>query len=177
MHTLFFFRIVGRLFIPAPRRAEQKRCYNDNMKKVETVLSHLLSQPSYAVLRRQKCFQLIKKALPGQLQNGILFIYVKDKTLFFALKHPAYKMEFDYKLSLIKNLLTTLPPLKEACSGHEIRQVKSFVSRFAPKRTESSDTIPRYKERSNGKFAVHSENEELKRRFEELKESIRCSKN
>ncbi len=147
------------------------------MKKVETVLDHLLSHPTYAVVRRQKCFQLIKKALPKRLQDGILFIYVKNKTLFFALKHPAYKMEFDYKLSLIKNLLTTLPPIKDACSAHEIRQVKSFVSKFAPERKKGVDSVPRYKERSSGMFAVHAENEDLKKRFEELKETIRCSRN
>ncbi len=146
------------------------------MKKIETVLDHLLSQPTYSRLRRQKCFDLLKKALPTTLQRGILFIYVKNRTLFFALKHPAYKMEFDYKLSLIKNLLTTLGPLKEACGGYEIEQVKAFVSKFAPAAKSGVQSVPRYKERSMGDFFVKCENEKLKKEFEELKEAIRCSK-
>ncbi|WP_456404308.1 hypothetical protein [Hydrogenimonas sp.] len=146
------------------------------MKNVETVLDHLLSQPIYATLRQQRCFRLIKKALPQSLQRGILFLYVKNGTLFFALKHPAFKMEFDYKLSLIKNLLTTLPPLKEACGSHEIRDVRAFVSRFAPTPKESGDTVPRYRERADGSFRIASRKEEIKKEFEALKETIRCSK-
>lgn len=146
------------------------------MKKVETVLEHLISQPIYFRLRQQNCFKLIKSALPANLQRGVLFIFVKEKTLFFALKHPAFKMEFDYKLSLIKNLLTTLPPLKEACREHEIDRVKAFVSKFAPAREPNEDCVPRYRERSNGEFAVKCENERLKEEFEALKETIRCSR-
>ncbi len=136
----------------------------------------MLSQPAYAVLRQQKCFQLIKKALPLNLRHGILFIYVKNGTLFFALKHPAFKMEFDYKLSLIKNLLSTLPPLQEACSTHEIHQIKAFVSRFAPEPKKSTDTVPHYKERSDGDFGIECKNERIKKEFEALKETIQCSR-
>ncbi len=146
------------------------------MKKVETVIDHLLSQPAYAVLRQQRCFRLIKKALPPTLRHGILFIYVKNGTLFFALKHPAYKMEFDYKLSLIKNLLSTLPPLREACGTHDIRNIKAFVSRFAPEPKESLQSVPRYKERAGGSFKIECKNERIKKEFESLKETIQCSR-
>ncbi len=145
------------------------------MKKVETVIDHLLSQPVYAVLRQQNCFRLIKKALPPNLQNGILFIYVKKGILFFALKHPAYKMEFDYKLSLIKNLLSTLPPLREACGAHEIRDIRAFVSRFAPEPAESPQSVPHYRERARGSFDIRCKNERVKKEFESLKETIKCS--
>ncbi len=147
------------------------------MKKVETVIDHLLSQPVYALLRQQNCFRLIKKALPPNMQNGILFIYVKNGTLFFALKHPVYKMEFDYKLSLIKNLLSTLPPLREACGDHKIRDIKAFVSRFAPEPKESPRSVPHYRERASGRFDIRCKNERVKREFESLKETIRCSGN
>ncbi len=146
------------------------------MKKVDTVLTHLLSQPVYAVLKQQKCFRLIKKALPATLQRGVLFIYVKNKTLFFALKHPAYKMEFDYKLSIIKNLLTTLPPIQEACSEYEIQHVKTFVSKFAAKPKEAKDTVPYFKERASGDFEIKCKNKALGKEFEALKKTIRCSR-
>ena len=127
-------------------------------------------------MQSQKCFDLLKKSLPATLQKGILFIYVKNRTLFFALKHPAYKMEFDYKLSLIKNLLTTLPPLKEACGCYKIERLKAFVSKFAPKKRESAQSVPRYKERSSGEFEIECKNERVKEEFIKLKETIRCSK-
>lgn len=85
-------------------------------------------------------------------------------------------MEFDYKLSLIKNLLSTLPPLKEACGTHEIRRVKAFVSKFAPEPKESSDSVPFYKERSAGEFKIECKNGKIRERFESLKETIKCSR-
>jgi len=113
------------------------------MKKVETVIDHLLSQPAYAVLRQQRCFRLIKKALPATLRRGILFIYVK---------------------------------LQEACAAHDIRNVKAFVSRFAPEPKESLQSVPRYKERSDGSFEIECKNERVKKEFESLKETILCSR-
>ena len=126
----------------------------------------------YAKLRRQECFRLIREALPETLRRGILFIYVKNRTLFFAVKHPAFKMEFDYKLSSIKNLLTTLPPLQEACAAHDIRDVKAFVSKFSPTPKPVSPTVPRYKERARGAFPVKSEKETIQEAFEAIKETI-----
>ena len=140
------------------------------MKKVESVLAHLLAHPIYAKLHERECFRLLRKALPEALRRGVLFMYVKNRTLFFAVKHPAFKMEFDYKLPLIKNLLTTLPPLKEAC-GDEIREVKAFVSRFAPAPKPASDTVPRYRERATGTFRAPRD-EELADAFEAIKEVI-----
>ncbi|WP_456322301.1 DciA family protein [Hydrogenimonas sp.] len=142
------------------------------MKKIETVLDHMLSHPTYAKLRQQSCFGLVKKALPATLQRGILFMYVKNRTLFFALKHPAFKMEFDYKLSLIKKLLSSLPPLQEACKVHEIEHVKAFVSKFSAAPEPKDSTEPRYRERAHSNFAIHAENEHLKSAFYAIRENV-----
>jgi hypothetical protein len=142
------------------------------MKKIDTVLTHLVAQPIYARLRERECFQRIRQALPEPMRRGILFMYVKNRTLFFAVKHPAFKMEFDYKLSFIKNLLTTLPPLRTACADHRIEHVKAFVSKFSPKPKPTADTEPRYRERATGSFDVATKNEPLKESFERIKETI-----
>ncbi|WP_456382754.1 hypothetical protein [Hydrogenimonas sp.] len=142
------------------------------MKKVETVLTHLLSRPTYAKLGEQECFRLIRKALPDPLRRGILFMYVKNRTLFFAMKHPAFKMEFDYKHSLIKNLLTSLPPLREACEGYRIETIKAFVSRFAPTAETRDDTEPKYRERAHPTFPLKSEKREIVEAFEGIRKSI-----
>jgi hypothetical protein len=81
-------------------------------------------------------------------------------------------MEFDYKLSLIKNLLSNLPPLREACREHEIETVKTFVSRFSPAPKPAAASEPRYRERASGSFSVDSENSAVKAAFEEIRERI-----
>ena len=142
------------------------------MKKIDTVLTHLVAQPIYARLRERECFRRIKQALPEPMRRGILFMYVKNQTLFFAMKHPAFKMEFDYKLSSIKNLLTSLPPLKEACGDFRIEHVKAFVSKFSPEPKPVKDTEPRYRERATGTFSVTAKKEPIKEAFESIKETI-----
>ncbi len=132
----------------------------------------MLAHPTYAKLRQQTCFSLIKKALPATLQRGILFMYVKNRTLFFAVKHPAFKMEFDYKLSLIKKLLSSMPPLQEACGVHRIEQVKVFVSKFSTQPEPESSSEPRYTERAHPDFAVRTDNERLTSVFEAIRESV-----
>jgi hypothetical protein len=156
-----------------PHRRQQKQWYNHAMKKVDRVLDHLLANPLYARLRTHGCFRQLQSALPEPLRRGILFMYVKNRTLFIALKHPAFKMEIDYKLSTIKNLLSTLPPLKEACGEFGIDRIKTFVSRYAPPPRPPEDTVPRYKEHATGRFAITTKDEALQKRFAQIRDLIR----
>ena len=142
------------------------------MKNINIVLDHLITNPLYSKLKHQKCFDLIKKSLPEPLQKGILFMYVKNDTLFFALKHPAFKMEFDYKLSLIKTLLSSLPPLQEACKTYKIKRIKTFVSKFTTQSETKTDTVPRYKECATGLFEIKAEDKAIKEKFEIIKRQI-----
>ncbi|SFP06341.1 hypothetical protein [Hydrogenimonas thermophila] len=142
------------------------------MKNINVVLNHLVTNPLYSRLKHQKCFDLIKKSLPEPLQKGILFMYVKNDTLFFALKHPAFKMEFDYKLSLIKTLLSSLPPLQESCKNYNIKKIKTFVSKFTTQSEVKTDTIPKYKECATGLFEIKAQNDDIKEKFEIIKRQI-----
>ncbi|NPA30328.1 MAG: hypothetical protein GXO33_09105 [Epsilonproteobacteria bacterium] len=142
------------------------------MKNAESILDHLLAQPIYSRLRQNRCYRLIKKALPAPLQKGVMFIFVKEKTLFFALRHPAVKMEFDYKLPTIKSLLTSLPPVEEACAELKFERIRTFVSRYAPKPRPARDTIPRYKEHARPDFSLTVKDEALRREFEAIKALI-----
>jgi len=142
------------------------------MKNINVVLNHLITNPLYSKLKHQKCFALIKKSLPEPLQKGILFMYVKNDTLFFALKHPAFKMEFDYKLSLIKTLLSSLPPLQESCKTYNIKKIKTFVSKFTTQSENRTDTVPRYKESATGLFEIKAQDDNIKEKFEIIKRYI-----
>ena len=142
------------------------------MKNINVIIDHLITNPLYSRLKYQKCFALIKKSLPEPLQKGILFMYVKNDTLFFALKHPAFKMEFDYKLSLIKTLLSSLPPLQTACKTYNIKRIKTFVSKFTTQSETKIDTVPRYKERAVGLFEIKAQNDDIKEKFEIIKRQI-----
>lgn len=133
------------------------------MQEVRSILSHLTTHPIYGRLKVHRCFKSLKQALPKHWQCAIHFMYVKNGTLFFALKHPGFKMEFDYNLQTIKSLLSSLPPIKEACDPLQIRQVRTFVTHHAmPKSEARNSTVPRYKERSSGRFALVCENPNIR---------------
>ena len=142
------------------------------MKKVDSILAHLRDQPLYAKLRKQSCFSTLAKALPASLQRGVLFMYVKNRILFIAVKHPAFKMEFDYKLSSIKSLLRSLPPLVEACRDHEIADIRVFVSKYAPDPEPKRPTEPRYKEHAHPDFPLKAQTPEIRDLFEQIRQAI-----
>ena len=142
------------------------------MKKVDSILAHLTEQPLYAKLRKQSCFSKIVQALPASLQRGVLFMYVKNRILFIAVKHPAFKMEFDYKLSSIKSLLRSLPPLVEACRDHEIADIRVFVSKYAPDPEPKHPTEPRYTEHAHPDFTVKAQTPEIRNLFEQIRQVV-----
>jgi ssDNA-specific exonuclease RecJ len=113
----------------------------------------------------------IKLLLPPRLREAVLFSYIKNKTLFFALNHPGMVMEFNYNLSLIKDVLKKFD--FEGLSGVEIKDVKCFVSNKIPKR-EEIDESQTYTEHSKGEFVNHVKDSELHQKIEELREII-CS--
>lgn len=146
------------------------------MKKSSNIINHLKNQPLYAKLKTVKCFEKIKSLLPPKLQNAVLFIYTKNNILFFVLNHPGYKMEFNYNVNLIKSILKELKKRERACKDLEFKEVRSFVSN----KIDNQESINKeekliYKERAKGEFEIQTDNEKLKKIFEEIKHIIQTS--
>ncbi len=110
--------------------------------------------------------------MPASLQNGIAFMYVKKGTLFIAFRHPAFKMEFHYKAPSIKRLLTTLPPLKEACGEYEIRDIRAFVTKYAPVEEKRASSVPRYKERATPDFEIRAHDGDIAALLASIRETV-----
>ena len=121
----------------------------------------------------------LKSLLPKHLQESILFMYKKNKTLFFVLNHPGIKMEFNYKLTLINSLLNKIKELDKNCNNLDIKDIKSFVSNkiytkdLSEDLQESFQTIPLYKERSKGEFQNLAKNHEIREILEEIRKEIK----
>lgn len=113
----------------------------------------------------------IKLMLPPRFRGAVLFMYVKNGTLFFALNHPGLLMEFNYNLGLIKDLLKKF----DFSLLGEIRDVKCFVSHKAQKKEEPVDESYTYEEHSKGAFKNALKDEKLHEKLEEIRNVI-CSK-
>ena len=147
------------------------------MKDSKTIIYHLKKHPSMKILNQEECYNILMSLLPKSLTNSIKFLYIKHNTLFFVLNHPSGKMEFDYKLDLIKGLLKKLVNFHPKCKCIDLQYVKAFVSnKKNPIEVALPQTKIYYTERSNGEFINSVKDEKLFELFEKIKNEIKKNK-
>ena len=146
------------------------------MKTVNQIISHIVSKPQFKKISQKRCFSKVVRLLPPNLQKAVLFTYTKNQTLFFVLNHPGYKMEFHYKVNLIKNLLKQIKAIDPECANmQDITQIKAFVSN-KPQKKEKVYKKLHYKELSNANFKIYTKNKKLKKLFLEIQKVIKDAK-
>jgi len=153
--------------------AKANKCYNQNMKDSNTIISHLKKHSSLKNLEQEECFDMLIKLLPSSLSNFIKFLYIKNKILFFVFKHPSAKMEFNYKRNLIKDILNQIENFHPKCKCINLEDIRAFVTN----KKEPEEEIPKkttifYKERSLGKFENKIEDEKIHEIFEKIRKEI-----
>ncbi len=144
------------------------------MKNSKKIIAHIVKKPYFHKIGEKKCFAKLITLLPPQLQKAVMFTYVKNRTLFFVLNHPGMKMEFNYKITLIKSLLKKIKDIDENCKDVQITEVKAFVSNkitHAPPPEVITNFT--YKERATGRFYNFATDARLKALFQQIKEDIR----
>jgi len=144
------------------------------MKQANTILSHIQSLPQFKLLKSHNCYQKFISLLSPKFQKAIAFVYVRDDTLFVALSHPGFKMELNYNKDLLKNLLSMLAKEDKKCQNMSASQVVLFNSKnhiFSQNKPQYN-SVPYYKEMADGQFNIQSQDEELEKAFEKIRESI-----
>ena len=143
------------------------------MKKASEILSHISNQPQFRYLKKQECFKKYISMLPAKWKNAIAFMYIKDKTLFLATNHPAFKMELNYNKDLLISLLTQLKTYVSECKELEASTIVVFDSKYKNLTKDiPQDTIPYYHEMATGEFEIDTTQDELREKFQEIKYSI-----
>ena len=147
------------------------------MKNASIILSHLSSQPQFRFLKQQVCYKKYISLLGTKYQKAIAFIYVKDDTLFIAVKHPGFKMELNYNKDLLKSVLTQLITHKKECEMMAASKVVVFHSKYHPmeKKTQTISTVPYYSELASTEFTILTKDVELIEKFNKIKETITCN--
>ena len=148
------------------------------MKKVSTILSHISSLPQFKYLKQQVCYKKYISLLTQKYQKAIAFIYIKDDTLFIAVKHPGFKMELNYNRDLLKSVLTQLNTYDNSCEMMTASKVIIFHSKYHPVEKENKEisTVPYYNELASDTFDIQSNDEDLIQKFTKIKETIACNK-
>ena len=148
------------------------------MKNIRSILSHLVNQPEFKVLKKHSCYQKFIDLLPQQYKRGIAFIYIRKNTLFVALSNPGYKMELNYNKDLLRSLLNMMGKHDEECSMLTVESVIIFNSKYYTEKPEEIiDTDPKYRELSSGNFKIDSTDKNLIEEFEKIKSIIISNNN
>ena len=143
------------------------------MKKASEILSHISNQPQFRYLKKQECFKKYISMLPAKWKNAIAFMYIRDKILFLATNHPAFKMELNYNKDLLISLLTQLKTYVSECKELEASTIVVFDSKYKNLTKDiPQDTIPYYHEMATGEFKILTNQEELKEKFKDIKQNI-----
>jgi len=144
------------------------------MKKADKIISHILHLPEFKSLHTHYCYQKFLSLLSPKYQRAIAFVYVRQNTLFVALRHPGFKMELNYNKDLLKSILTLLGKKDERCSFLVADRVVLFNSKYKTiiKDEKVLSTIPYYKESASGEFNIDCNDKKLKEAFEKIKSII-----
>jgi len=145
------------------------------MKKVSVILSHLSDQPQFKILKQQHCYKKYISLLGTKWQKAIAFVYIKNDTLFVAVTHPGFKMELNYNRDLLKSVLTQLTTHDHKCEMLQAQKIVVFHSKYHTIEKNKGDTatVPYYNELASSYFDIQSEDEDLKKKFEKIKERIK----
>lgn len=145
------------------------------MKTAFDILSHIVSLNQFHKIAMQLNVARFIHHLPLSLKRGVAFSYVRENVLFFALKHPSFKQEFNYKLPLIKSALNTFQ--KQENRLLEITEIRTFISDKIPQKKEVETHIQTKAELAKGEFINLAKDEDIFNRFEKIRKEILCNKN
>jgi len=145
------------------------------MKNSSQILSKLQHQPQFSKLAQFECLARIQSLFPPHLNRLVDYGYFKNHIIYFVLKHPGAKQEFDIIIESIKAPLKHITPPE--CKASEFHDIRAYVS-HKPSRTQSllRKTVPRYTERSEAKFTNNVTSEKLHKLFEQIRSTINVTK-
>jgi len=148
------------------------------MKDAKNIISHLVKHPSMKKYEQMRCYDKLLSLLPKNFTHMVRFLYTKDETLFFVFNHPSAKMEFNYKRSLIKSLLSQILLHFPECQCLHVKDIQCFVTN-KPQTEEileprNSDIF--YEERADGAFENGCDDAKLRALFEDIRKAIQSQK-
>ncbi len=144
------------------------------MKTAKSIILELGNGTFAYHFGRHECYEKYIQMLPMRFRSAIGFVYVKDRVLYLALRHPGYKMEMDLNKKTLLEVLNILAGNQDECREIAADKIVLFNSKYStPKLIDKeSDTVPRYNELASGKFDISMHDKKLQEQFEKLKLNI-----
>jgi hypothetical protein len=146
------------------------------MKSTQTILESLRVGAPFRPLMRHRCYRTFLEQLPPRYRDAIAFVYARNGKLHVALRHPGYKMELQYNRTVFRDVWNTLLAHEETCDLDPVDDAIFFVSNrtMTPSNTADPSTVPHYRERAEGAFALPAHSASLRMQFQRLRDTIRA---
>ncbi len=142
------------------------------MKKIQDVIRHL--PIPYEKLKIQKCLKMLIKGLPIRYQNNISYYYLKRKTFYIAIKHPALAFELYQKVSEIRVMLKLIQKKTGKCQSIEIEKIKTFIAEENRDNSKKENsTFLSFKQQAKGDFENRAKNKSVYEKFEEIRKIVK----
>jgi len=115
--------------------------------------------------------EVINKRVTNTLQNNILYMYLKNETLYFVTKHQAINFELYQKLSDIKLMLSLIQKKMNRCHSIKISNIKAYTTYTKPTKSIKSSIPLKFKHPTKN-FKNLAKNEEIHKIFEEIRQHL-----
>jgi hypothetical protein len=138
-------------------------------------LTQKLFSPYKKDMDRVRCLRTLKALLPPRLASHITGMYKKNGSVTIIIDNFTLKQEFGYQKEVIKSLLKQIAKNSSLC--HELQSEKIVIWVKAQKQVPQEEKVLtyHYPERSLGDFEIHTEDEELKKLYEQIKDAIKTN--
>jgi hypothetical protein len=137
------------------------------MKNVKEILNHLLN-PYNDKLQEKRCLKKIISLMPRNYNKYISSTYLKGEILYINVSHPALKQEIFYNKNIIFSIIKTLHKANQCLNINP----KKIVTMYKYKKIPKPPKEIKFYIKEAGNFEIKVKKEELRKKFEEIKNLI-----
>jgi hypothetical protein len=137
------------------------------MKNVKEILNHLLN-PYNDKLQEKRCLKKIISLMPRNYNKYISSTYLKGEILYINVSHPALKQEIFYNKNIIFSIIKTLHKANQCLNINP----KKIVTMYKYKKNLTPPKEIKFYMKEAGNFEIKAKKENLKKKFEEIKNLI-----
>jgi hypothetical protein len=137
------------------------------MKNVKEILNHLLN-PYNDKLQEKRCLKKIISLMPRNYNKYISSTYLKGEILYINVSHPALKQEIFYNKNIIFSIIKTLHKANQCLNINP----KKIVTMYKYKKNLTIPKEVKFYIKEAGNFEIKAKKENLKKKFEEIKNLI-----
>jgi hypothetical protein len=137
------------------------------MKKAKEILNHLLN-PYNNKLQEKRCLKKIISLMPRKYNKYITSYILKGDILYINVSHPALRQEIFYNKSIIFSIIKTLHNTNQCLNINP----KKIITMYKYKKIPKPPKEIKFYIKKAGNFKIKAKKEELRKKFEEIKNLI-----